>query len=305
MRLTREFFYILAAVLLMLPATSLAADPSAAGTTSVIVTVEAHKGSTAPALRQGDVMMYQKRDRLAVSGVTALAGAPTELYVVIDEAIGPNFGTQLTEVKKFITEQPANTSIGVAYMHDGTVDIPQKPTTDHAAAAKALRLPTPGLGTSAFESVTELLKQWPQTHARREMVLMSSGIEPFGPVETTNPFVDDAVAAVQRQGIPVFGIYLQPMGHWGHTYWRQTWAQTYLSRLSDESGGEGYNMVGNTVVTVAPFLADINQRLQNQYRVAFTPNATEKPGFVPIRAETEVPKIDLVTQDRVWVGDAQ
>jgi len=297
--------YFVIAVSLLLVGSAFAADPAPAATTNVIVTVEARKGSTPPALREGDVMMYQKKDRLPVSMVTPLAGTPVELYVVIDEAIGTNFGTQIPDVKKFISEQPANTSIGVAYMHDGTVDIPQKPTTDHAAAAKALRLPTPGLGTSAFESVTDLLKKWPQSQARREMVLMSSGIEPFGTVDLSNPYVDQAVSAAQREGIPVFAIYLQPTGHWGHTYWRQTWAQTYLSRLSDESGGEGYNMVGNIVVTVAPFLASINQRLQNQYRVAFTPNAPDKPGFVPIRAETEVPNVDLVTQDRVWVGGAE
>ena len=278
--------------------------PTAGPTTQVIVTAEGRKGAP-PVLQSGDVMMYQKKDRLPVSAVTSLAGSATELFVVVDDAIGTNFGTQIPELKKFITQQPGNTAVGVAYMHDGTVDIPVQPTTDHAAAAKALRLPVAGLGTSAFESVTDLLKKWPESQARREMVLISSGIEPFGTTDLSNPYVDEAVGAAQRQGIPVFAIFLPPAGHFGHTYWRMTWAQTYLSRLSDESGGEGYNMVSNLAVTIAPYLNDINQRLQNQYRVAFVPNAPSKPGFVPIRAQTEVPNVDLVTQDRVWVGGAE
>lgn len=305
MKCSKYQFATILSITLMFLGSARAAEPAPEATTHVIVTAEARKGGSPPAIRQGDVMMYQKRDRLPVSTVQPLAGSPTELYVAVDEAIGTSFGTQLPDVKKFITGQPASVAVGVAYLHDGTVSILQKPTTDHVAAAKTLRLPTPGVGISVFESIVDLVKQWPETQARREMVLISSGIEPYGPTSFSNPYVDEAVATVQKQGIPVFAIYLRPGGHWGHTSWRTMFAQAYLSQLGDESGGEGYNLSGVVVVTIGPFLDKINQRLQNQYRVAFTPNAPEKPGFVPIRATTEVPNVDLVTQDRVWVGGAE
>jgi len=295
MRLNKYFLSFLAAIMLLLLGTAFAADPAASGTTSVIVTAEARKGGT-PAT--------QKKDRLPVTEMTPLAGTPVELYIAVDETIGSNFGTQLGALTQFVKAQPANVAVGIAYLHDGTMDIRQTPTTNHAAAAKRLGLPTQGLGTSTFESVTDLVKQWPQSQARRELILISTGIEPFGTNNFSNPFVDEAVAAVQRQGIPVFAIYLPPAGHWGHTYWRKTLAQTYLSQIADESGGEGYN-ISVVAVSIGPHLDSINRRLQNQYRIAFTPKAPEKPGFVPIRAETEVPNVDLVTQDRVWVGGAE
>jgi hypothetical protein len=73
-----------------------------------------------------------------------------------------------------------------------------------------------------------------------------------------------------------------PAGHWGHTFWRTTWAQTYMSRIGDQTGGEAYNITGITVTTLAPYFDDIPGRLQRQYDVAFTPEPQSKAGFVPV-----------------------
>ena len=293
----------LAAVAVICPETMYRASAAAdAPSVQVLVTAEGQKGA-APELRQGDVMMYENRERVPVTAVMPMAGQPVELYLAIDEMVGDDFPTHLSDLKNFIDSQPPNVAIGVVYLRDGGIDIRQKPTSDHAAAAKSLRLTVPNVGSSPFESMKELVKQWPESSARREVVMISSGIEPFGGAELSNPFVDEAVAAVQRAGIPVFTIYTHAQGHWGHTFWRTTWGETFLSRLSDESGGEGYDLTGIKVVSFSPFLNDISARLQHQYRVAFTPNPQSKPGFVPLRASTEVPHIQLLTQDRVWVGE--
>jgi len=280
--------------------------PSPAGSTYTLVTVEPHKGAPPDAkLRTGDVMLYESRDRVPVTEVTPLAGQPVELYVVIDDTVGEDFGQRFDDLRKFVNAQAAITAVGLAYMHNGTVDILAKPTTDHGSAAKALRLPLGNTGSSPYESITELLKQWPPSTARHEIVMISSGIEPFGGNELSNPEVDSAISAAQRAVVPVFAIYAPPSGHWGHSFWRTNWGQTYLSRLADETGGESYDITGINAVSYAPYLDDITQRLQRQYRVAFTPEPQSKPGFVPIRASTEVPHIDLVTQDRVWVGGGE
>ena len=52
----------------------------------------------------------------------------------------------LDDLKTFINAQPSTTLVGVGYMRNATVQIVQDLTTDHAAAAKALRLP---LGSEA------------------------------------------------------------------------------------------------------------------------------------------------------------
>lgn len=285
---------------------NLQTTPPPVDSTYILVTVEPHKGAPPDTkLRAGDVMLYESRDRVPVTDITPLAGQPVELYVVVDDAVGEAFGQRFDDLRKFVNAQAANTAVGIAFMRNGTVDILHKPTTDHAAAAKALRLPLGNTGSSPYESITELLKQWPPSADRHEIVMISSGIEPFGGNEYSNPEVDAAIAAAQRAVVPVFAIYAPPAGHWGHSFWRTNWGQTYLSRLADETGGESYDITGINAVSYAPYLDDITQRLQRQYRVAFTPKPQSKPALVPIRASTEVPHIDLVTQDRVWVGGGE
>jgi len=272
------------------------------GSAQLLVTVEPSKKATSTELKQGDVMIRQDHDRVPVTALTPLRGQPLELYIAIDQAVGPVFNTKIADLQKFINSLPANVSVGIVNLQDGTVSIKQKPTTDHAAAARAIALPLPGLGVSPFESIVDLLKQWPESNQRREIVLLSPAIEPFGPQDQfQNPFVDQAIAAVQRAGVPVFAIYTPAMGHWGHTFWRETWGESYLSQLADESGGDGYNMTAINPVSYSPYLSDIATKLQNQYRVVFTPKPQNKAGFVQVRATTEVPNISLLASDRVWL----
>lgn len=270
------------------------------GTAKTLITIES-KDAQIPVLQAQDVMLYENRKRVPVTEVTPLAGQPVEVYLAIDEAIGPAFGPFLNDLRSFINSQPATVSIGVAYLREGTANILQKPTADRAAAAKALRLPVANVGVSPFESITDLLKRWPETSARREIVMISPGVEPFGAHEVDNPVVSEAVSAAQRAGVSVFVIYTQMGGHFGHSFWRATWAQAYLSRLADESGGEGYNINSTTIVSLTPFLDDITQRMQRQFLVAFTPQPQAKSDFVPISARTELPHVELVSPDRVWV----
>lgn len=278
-----------------------AAEPPGNATAQLLVTVEAAKNAAATELTQADVMVREGHDRVPVTAVTPLKGQPLELYIAIDQAVGPELDSKLTDISKFVNSLPNNIAVGVVYLQDGGISIRQQPTTDHAAAAKAVGLPTPGLGVSPFESISELVKKWPPSNGRREIVLFSPGIEPFGPHELDNPFVDQAMTAVQRAGIQVFAIYTPAGGHWGHTFWRETWGESYLSQLADESGGEGYDMTGMHEVTFAPFLADVTTKIENQYLVAFTPKPQSKPGFAQVRVFTEVPHLSLLAPDRAWV----
>ena len=131
--------------------------------------------------------------------------------------------------------------------------------------------------------------------------MVSDGIEPFGAAETSNPYVQKAIETAQRANVPVFTIYSPAAGHWGHTFWRVQWGQTYLSQLADETGGEGYAESGLNPVSFTPYLNDITQRLQHQYELTFLAKPQNKAGMQPVRVTTEVPNVDLVAADRVFV----
>ena len=89
--------------------------------TRVVVTVEASKDATPPALNKDDI---------------------------IDDGADSALGTEFEELHKFVLEQPPTTKIGIGYLRNGSVDALQKPTADHAAAAKAIRLPLAQPGAS-------------------------------------------------------------------------------------------------------------------------------------------------------------
>ena len=58
---------------------------------------------------------------------------------MLDDGSNITLGTQLEDLRKFITAQPDTTTIGVAYMRGGIAQVVQNLTSDHALAAKALR----------------------------------------------------------------------------------------------------------------------------------------------------------------------
>src|SRR5215472_6414123 len=139
---------------------------SAGGVPShIVVTVEPKRGAEVPTIRQEDVMVYQGRDRNTVTGWTALKGdrAGLELFVLIDDELSSMLGSQLDDIRKFITEQPASTKVGVAYMQNGIARVLQEPTTEHDQAAKALRLPmgVGGANSSPYFALSDLVKKWP------------------------------------------------------------------------------------------------------------------------------------------------
>jgi hypothetical protein len=251
-------------------------------------------------------MVYQGRDRRRTIDLVPLRGdrAGLELFVFIDDSSTESVGSQLDELRQFILNQPSTTAVGVAYMANGGAQVLQAPTSDHAAAAKVLRLPVGNIGASSspFFSMQELLQKWPQSQNRREILMITSGIDRYWGAGPDDPYVSTSIEQAQRQGVQVFAIYAPGVGHYGHSYWRTNWGQNYLSQMADESGGESYYIGFNgPAVSFAPFLEDLTRRLGNQYLVTFGAKPEKKAGLQSVRVRTEVPNAELAAPDRVWV----
>ena len=272
----------------------------------MIVTVEARHGSEPPVIHREDVMVYEGRDRDQVTDWIPLQGgtAALQLFVLIDDAADTTaLGSQLQELSKFINAQPATTAIGVAYMRNGAAAITQNLTTDHAQAAKALRLPLgdPGASASPYFSLVDLIKRWPETEAHREVLMITDGIDRFYGSGPSDPYVDEAISQAQRAGIVVFSIYTPSAGHFGHSFWRTNWGQNYLSQLSDETGGESYYLGTGAPVSFGPYLDDLASRLKRQYLLTFLAKPEDKAGLRKVKLRTEVPNAELVAADQVYV----
>ena len=274
----------------------------------MVVTAEAHRGPDVPEIRKEDVIVYQGKERKQVVDWTPLRGerGALQLFILMDDASHANVGSQFEEIKAFISSQAATTAVGVGYMRDGTVDIAQDLTTEHELAARALRLPMGNLGAfaSIYLSIEGLIKRWPESPVRREIIVISDGIDYFGGTGPANPYVDSAVERAQKAGIIIYALYATGVGHYGHSFWRMNWGQNYLSELAQETGGEAYFLGYETPVSFGPYLADISQRLNHQYLLVFLAKPGKKPGLQSVRLKTEVPKVELAAADKVFVPAA-
>jgi len=286
--------------------------PASAGVpTQMLVTVEPKHGSTVPAVNREDVMVFQGHDRDTVTDWIPAQGdrAGLELFFLIDDDSNVSLGSQLEDIKQFINGQPATTKIGVAYMQNGTARVLQAPTTDHAQAAKVLRLPM-GAGdadASPYFSLSDLVKKWPASNDRREILMVSDGIDRYyGSGDPQDPYLQAAIDDAGKAGIVVSAIYSPGVGHFGHSYYQNYWGQIYLSELAEKTGGEAY-YIGFTgaPVTFSPYLENLGQRLQHQYFLSFLAKPPKKSGWQQIRIHTEVPNVDLVSAGRVWLNVGQ
>jgi hypothetical protein len=277
-------------------------ETAAAVPVQTIATVEAIHGHTVPVLRQGDFIVMQGGRKLQVTDATPLIGgeAGLELYILIDDASRMTLGSQLMDLRRFIGAQPSTTAIGVGYMHNGAVETAAKLTNDHALAARVIRLPA-GISSSPYLSLSELVKHWPASSARHEVIMITSGADPLGGEGPENFYLDNAIADAQRAGVIVYAIYTPGIGHAAHSYWEMHWGQNYLAELTDETGGEGYMLGLGSPVSIAPYLTEVDEQLAHQYRVAFLASPEGKAGLKSIKLRTEVPNAEVVAAHKVYI----
>jgi hypothetical protein len=272
---------------------------------NLVVTVEARHGSTVPDISREDVMVYEGKDRNTVTGWLPLQGdhAGLELFMLLDDSSNVSLGSQLEDIRQFMTAQPPTTKIGVAYMQNGIAQVAQNLTSDHILAAKALRLPlgNPGAMASPYLSLGDLIKRWPENNERREVIMITDGIDRLWGSGPGDGYVDSVIEQAQRAGVIVFGIYTPGVGHYGHSSWRMNWGQNYLSQVADEAGGEAYYLGYGAPVSFAPYLEDVTRRLNHQYLLTFLAKPQKKAGLQRVKLRTEVPNAELVSADRVYV----
>jgi hypothetical protein len=276
----------------------------------MVVTVKPHRGAQVPAVGAEDVKVYQKGQLDTVASWVPLQGdrAGLQLFILIDDSSRSSLALQYSSIDKFIEEQPSTTAIGVGYIRNGTVYVAQNLTTDHSLAEKSLRLPL-GFGaayTSPYLALSELMKKWPETKDRREILMITSGIDPLGGGFSndpfTNPYLETAFEQAQRGGFIVYSIYSPGVGRAGRGLFRTNLAQSGLDLLSQKTGGETYYLGYGAPVDITPYLQDVSRNLKNQYGLVFMAKSAKKPTLEPVKVKTEMPNTGLVTAEDGYIG---
>jgi hypothetical protein len=303
---------VLSVAMCMYGGASLSAQQAPASASGIpvhmVVTAEPHHGSDVPVVNREDVMVFEGKTRDTVTEWIPAQGdrAALELYILLDDGSSDSLGTQLKEIGQFINAQPDSAKVGIAYMQNGVAKIVQDLTGDHAQAAKALRLPMGMRGTngSPYFALTDLIKRWPASPARREILMITDGIDLYyGTGDLSDPYLAEATDNAVRAGIVVSAIYTPGVGHVGHSYWQTYWGQLYLAQLAEKTGGEAYDIGFNgSPVSFDPYLDDLTHRLSHQYLLTFLAKPPKKAGWQPVKLRTEVSRVDLVSADKVYVS---
>jgi hypothetical protein len=284
---------------------SFAANLEGATAINVVVTAEAKRGKTIPPLMPEDIRIAQGRDKLRATALEPLNGSRLQLLLMIDDSAAGSFDTEIQSLQHFLMAQPSNAEVAVGYMHNGMTEMTAEFTHDHAAAAKAIRLANGpgGADVSPYDSLSDAIKKWPADKApRREIVMISSGIEGLdGGFTSDNPYVNAGISAAQKAGVIVYTIYSPSVGHAGHSYWRASWGQNFLSQLADETGGEFYYLGLGSPVSFEPYLNSILEAQQHQYRLTFEVRAQNKAGLLPVHISVIEKDASLAAPSKVFV----
>jgi len=280
-QLSRLFKITLGPALLLLAAVSLhgqAQNPSATVPIRAVVSVVGKNYSEPPKVTKEDVQVYDGKDKLTVSEWVPAQGdrGALDFAVVIDEETSTDLGLQLNDIKDFIKETPSGTRVAVFYAANGTVKIAQDFTADHEAAAKSVRLPlgNGGAYSSDYLSVIDLMKRWPASGARREMLLVADGIDRFRGDFPSSPDLDSAIARAQRSGIIIHTIFARGVGFIGRNFFRASLGQSNLSKIAEETGGE-WVKVGQAGETFAEMI----RRIRTRYMLAYHAPESEPGTF--------------------------
>jgi VWFA-related protein len=273
-----------------------------------VVTAETKAAEGVTTIPKHSISIYENRKLQDVSGWTPLRGARSglQLVLLLDDSSRGNLGLQLNDIRSFLSGLPPTVQVAIGYMRNGTPNLVQNFTNDHAQAAKALRLPQgiAGGNGSPYFCLSDLVKHWPggKNNVRREVIMVTDGVDRYsgGRFDPDNPYVRAATSDAQKAGVIVYSIYYRGAGRFDQSALATDGGQNYLTQISGDTGGKVYLEGFGNPVSFAPFLSDIQRKLQNQYELTFV--STAKPGLQPIRVKTNQPNTSLQFPARVPIG---
>jgi hypothetical protein len=310
--LTQRIPIFLFFLLSLLPSQAQEANTTSTTPVQMSVTVRVlGKNKRIPEVTREDIIVRQGKDRLKVTDWQPVGRdrSSLDLFILIDDAARSGVGSQFDDLREFVDSMPANTSVGVGYMRNGTVLIAQELTKDHAQAAKALRIPlaSPGVYGSPYLSVIDLMRRWPENSSRREVLMITDGIDRLHGwpshrgLSPISGDVDSASVVAQRTGTIIHSIYTRGVGRRASNFWEVANGQNAMAKLADATGGQSFFLGMLNPVSFRPYLETLQSSLNNRYLLTFDAVPGKKPGLQDVKLTTEVAGIELDSADSVWV----
>jgi hypothetical protein len=244
-----------------------------------------------------------------------------QVALLIDDGLRESVGREIDNLRKFVGSMAPGVEIMVGFMQYGHVVAEQAFTADHAQAASTLHLPEglPGASASPYLCLSDFVKHWPDAsgsssvgmggvqarHKARFVLMLTNGVDPYnGGTSVMNqgsPYVDAAVSDSQRAGVAVYAIYFGDAGIRGGS--ADNSGQSYLSQLTQGTGGVSlWEGVGNPV-SMAPFLSQFQHAVAETYVATFNAPAGKDPQRDMVRVKFSAAKTKLHAAGLVLPGN--
>jgi hypothetical protein len=274
---------------------------------TTVVTVLGPKFNAPPPVAKEDIIVHSGKARVDVTGWVPAQGehAGLELAILIDEAVSTDIGLQFKDLAAFITDQQKTTKVGIFYADNGTIQAASQFNDDHAAVAKTLRLPFGRFAaySSIYLSMIDLIKRWPATGARREILLIADGIDRFRGDFPTSTDLDLTITKAQQSGIMIHTLYSTGVGRAARNMFRSNLGQSNLAKITDATGGEAFFQGLQTPISFGPYLQQLDMVLRNQAWLTFAmPRSKKAKGDLrPFRITTEQTNVEISAAQEVFV----
>ena len=295
---------------LLAPAFANAADANGQG--HAIVTVLPKKKSEAPPrITMQDLRLKVNGKEANVSNWVRLnkPDDSVELVVLVDSSARASLGQQLNDISNFIKNQLPNVKVALGYMDNGRAVLTGPLSTDHAQVARAVHMPAglPGSSGGPYFCLSDLSHNWPSRdpRARREVVMVTDGVDIYNlRYDPEDPYVQAAITDSARAGLVVYSIYWRNQGMLDNTNYETNTGQNLLSMVTQATGGYSYWDGLGDPVSFAPYFAQINDNLQNQYRLSFTAPLKNKPEILNMNLKVGGPAAKVYSPQQVLVTSA-
>lgn len=283
--------------------------------TQAIVTVNAK--SPQPLTTQ-NLKVRVNNHQTALTSVDQIRPGGAQVALLIDDGLRTSVGRQLPDIRNFINSLPDGVEILIGYMQNGRV-VPQQPfTTDHKDAASNLRIPmgSPGMSASPYFCLSDFVKHWPggaesssdkggMLPAKARFVIMiTNGVDPYNgsvsPLNQNSVYVDASIRDAQRAGIPVYSIYYGNAGIRGGA--ASFSGQSYLAKVSDETGGEAYFQGMGNPVSLTPFFERFTKSLSESFVATFPAPAKANNNLIELKFSTTLGSTKLQSPRYVRPG---
>jgi hypothetical protein len=248
-----------------------------------------------------------------ITNWTPLRGEQSGLQIVvlIDGSARSALSLQYSDLRSFVETLPAGAQVGVAYMQNGQAVMAQNITPDHKLAGSAFRLTAgvPGSSASPYFCLSDLVKHWPSANTtdRREVLMITDGVDLYygRGYDPNDPYVQAAITDAQKAGIIVHSIFFRNTGRFDNSQWTEAGAQSYLTQVSQGTGGRAYYQGFGNPVSFSPFLDDLATRLKNQYELGILTSPRNKAQLQPLKVKVNTPGVKVDAPQSVLVPGSE